>query len=184
MGNILQLRIDLKNIKPPIWRRIQMPDDHFMDEFHEVIQVVMGWTNSHLHEFQFQERRIGPQMDDFFEMEDEDLEDESEIELSDLNLQKGDKLLYIYDFGDNWEHEISVEKVTEGELDLPVCLKGKRACPPEDVGGPWGYESFLEVIKNPDHPDHRDMVEWAGVFAPEKFDVEEVNETLRSYEEY
>lgn len=184
MGNILQLRIELKNIKPPIWRRIQIPDDYFMDEFHEVIQVVMGWTNSHLHEFQFKNRRIGPQMDDFFEMEDEGLEGESEIELSDLNLQEGDRLLYIYDFGDSWEHDIRVEKVAEGEMDVPVCLKGKRACPPEDVGGPWGYESFLEVINDPDSSDHQDMVEWAGAFAPEKFDVEEVNKILQSYEEY
>ena len=180
---IYQLKVTLKDIKPPVWRRVQVPDCTLGD-LHEVIQIAMGWTDSHLHQFVVRGTSYGPPApDDFgFEM-DMEVEDEEGVLLSEV--VKGDrkvKFRYEYDFGDGWQHDIEFERVVEREprARYPRCVGGARACPPEDCGGPWGYADFLAAMADPRHEDHRDMKEWVGGrFDPEKFSVDAVNKELR-----
>lgn len=173
---VYQLKIMLKDSKPPIWRRVQVRAEITLAQLHEVIQLAMGWTDSHLHQFRV-DGEMYSQPD--FELDEfsQETNDENNVHLWRLvGLQ--DSFSYEYDFGDGWEHEIVVEKVLpieEGVL-YPRCLAGKRACPPEDVGGVWGYEEFLAAIKDPKHPEHREMLEWVGgSFDPADFDLAEVN---------
>ncbi|MEO0565637.1 MAG: plasmid pRiA4b ORF-3 family protein, partial [Chloroflexota bacterium] len=104
------------------------------------------------------------------------------VKLSSLIDSEGEKFNYAYDFGDDWQHIVLVEKILTPDPDqkTPICIKGKRACPPEDVGGVWGYDTFIEAIKDSNHPDHEDYIDWIdGDFDPEAFDVGEVNQRLR-----
>jgi hypothetical protein len=109
------------------------------------------------------------------------MNDETEFKLSRITNKEGSMFLYEYDFGDSWRHELLVEKIAPPqETQYPVCLAGERACPPEDVGGVWGYEAFLDAIRDPDHPEHEDYIEWiGGEFDPEAFDLEAANAALR-----
>jgi hypothetical protein len=178
-GAIYQLKVTLNESHPPIWRRIQVPDCT-LGELHEVLQVVMGWGNSHLHQFIVNGKYFGEATHDDLDIE---VEDEDGIRLSDIYTGKNTpRIVYEYDFGDGWQHEIILEKILEPEpsVSYPCCLEGARACPPEDVGGIWGYAEFLEAISDPNHADHDEMVEWVGgEFDPEKFSVDEVNKELR-----
>jgi hypothetical protein len=176
---VYQLKVTLKNSKPPIWRRIQVTCDTPLDKLHLILQTVMGWENYHLHQF-----KIGP---DYYGVEDPEFEfdgeNETQFDLSEVVFGVKMKFLYEYDFGDGWEHEIVVEKILQPEAGVhyPVCLTGKRACPPEDCGGIWGYGSLLEAIANPEHPQHDEMVEWLNEdFDPEAFDLQAINWKLRS----
>jgi len=177
-GAIYQFKVTLKESHPPIWRRIQVPDCT-LGELHEVLQVVMDWGNSHLHQFIVNRKYFGEATHDDLDME---VEDEDGIGLSDIYTGKNTpRIIYEYDFGDGWQHEIILEKILEPEprVTYPCCLEGARACPPEDVGGIWGYAEFLEAISDPNHEDHDEMVEWVGgEFDPEKFSVDEVNKEL------
>ncbi len=178
--SIYQIKMSLIGAKPPIWRTVLVPDNLKLAAFHDVIQVAMGWTDSHLHQFIAHNVFYGIP-DDEFGME---IEDESKYKLSQLLSKEKDTLIYEYDFGDSWEHKILLEKVLpfDTKTALPVCIKGKRACPPEDCGGIWGYEELLQTISDPNHPDHDDMLEWlGGEFDPEEFDLEEINEELAEY---
>ena len=175
--SIYQIKISLIGAKPPIWRIVLVPSNIGLDAFHEVIQLAMGWTDSHLHQFIANNVFYGIPDDDF-ELE---MEDETQYKLSQLLQKEKDTIKYEYDFGDSWEHKILLEKIfpDDGKTALPVCIKGKRACPPEDCGGIWGYEELLETVSNPKHPDHDDMLEWlGGEFDPEEFDLEAINEDL------
>jgi hypothetical protein len=177
-SDIYQLKITLRESRPPVWRRVQVAGDATLYKLHEIIQVVMGWGNYHLHEFVIEEERYGEPYPDY----DFEVEDEKKVKLSDVVLGEGDRFIYVYDFGDNWEHEIKVEKALPPEpgIKYPRLLKGKRACPPEDVGGVWGYEEFLEAIRDPGHPEHKEMLEWiGGEFDPDEFDKDEINRALR-----
>ncbi|MCB0644802.1 MAG: plasmid pRiA4b ORF-3 family protein [Phaeodactylibacter sp.] len=179
MAKILTFKISLVGAKPPIWRRFQVADTLDFEDFHAVIQIVMGWWNSHLHEFLVRDRRIGMVLPDIDIFEPEDMDDETEIFLHQLKLKVGEKLSYTYDFGDNWEHELVLEEVAEGDLELPRCLTGKGACPPEDCGGIWGYEEILTALKDPENPDYADLLEWLPEeFDPAAFSEEEVNEEI------
>ena len=180
LKNIYQIKISLIGAKPPIWRTVLVPSDLKLAAFHDVIQVAMGWTDSHLHQFIANQVFYGIPDDDF-ELE---MEDETKYKLSQLLKKEKESLIYEYDFGDSWEHKILLEKILpfDTKTALPVCIKGKRACPPEDCGGIWGYEELLETISNPKHPDHENMLEWlGGEFDPEEFDLEEINEDLAEY---
>src|SRR5205823_3065933 len=170
---------------PPIWRRIEVPDCSLGD-LHGVIQTVMGWTDSHMHQFVVRGTYYGRTApDDFGFGTDMEVEDEEGILLSQIVTGgRKVKFRYEYDFGDGWQHDIEFERVVEREpkVKYPRCVEGKRACPPEDVGGPWGYADFLEAIADPKHENHRDMKEWVGgKFDPEKFSVEAVNKELRQF---
>ena len=176
-GPVYQLKIALKHVKPPVWRRVQVKDCT-LARLHDVIQTCMGWTNSHLHAFEIAGEQYGePDPDGMMEVINE-----ARIKLSQVVAQGLTKFAYTYDFGDNWDHVIQVEKTLEAEpgARYPRCVAGKRACPPEDCGGPWGYGHFLEAIQGPKHPEHKDMLEWVGgEFDPEAFDMEAVNRRLR-----
>jgi hypothetical protein len=175
--SIYQVKISLTGAKPPIWRTVLVPGNLRLSSFHDVIQIAMGWTNSHLHQF-IANNVIYGTPDDEFGMK---RKDEFKYELSHLLKKEKDTLIYEYDFGDGWEHKILLEKILplDDKTALPVCIKGKRACPPEDCGGVWGYEGLLETISNPEHPEHEEMLEWlGGEFDPEEFDLEQINEDL------
>ena len=173
---VYQLKITLKGIRPPIWRRVQLDSKTTLQELHMIIQEAMGWDNYHLHTF-----TIGG--DDYGEAEDDlDVHSENNVKLSNVVAGEKFKFFYTYDFGDNWEHEIIVEK----ELPIapnvlyPLCVKGKRACPPEDCGGPWGYEELLEILADPSHPEYEERMEWFDSdFDPDAFDIDKVNECFR-----
>lgn len=177
---VYQIQIALKGFKPKIWRRILIPSDISMSDFHYVIQVVMGWTNSHLHQFfQYGTFYSEPQEGSWDDM---DAEDYTDLSVSDLLTREKDILIYEYDFGDGWEHQITLEKVLPktGETQLPVCLQGKMNCPPEDCGGVWGYAEMLEILKQPQHEEYESYIEWLGdKFDPEYFDKDAVNQVLQ-----
>jgi hypothetical protein len=181
---IYQFKITLLGLKPPVWRRIQVSDGT-LDDLHEHIQTAMGWNNSHLHHFVIRGHRYGdPELlDDGFEDEDE-LRDSTQTELSVLlaKARKSTKVGYEYDFGDSWEHEVLFEECVPAEpgVRYPRCIEGARACPPEDVGGVWGYAEFLEAIHNPKHEEHVGMLEWiGGKFDPEKFSAVAATKEMR-----
>ena len=178
--NIYQIKISLSGAKPPIWRTVLVPSNLKLAAFHDVIQVAMGWTDSHLHQFVANNVFYGIPDDDF----GMEMEDESKYKLSHLFKKEKDTIIYEYDFGDSWEHKLLLEKILpdDGKTALPVCIKGKRACPPEDCGGIWGYEELLETILDTNHPEHADMLEWLGEeFDPEEFDLEQINKDLAEY---
>ncbi len=175
---IYQLKISLGESKPPIWRRIHVKSDITLAKLHDIFQIAMGWTNSHLHQFIIHGVEYGIPDPDY----DMDMEDEKKVKLGELIFAEKEKFFYEYDFGDSWEHEILVEKILpiEKGLHYPICLKGKRACPPEDCGGIWGYSEFLEAIEDVNNPEHDDMLEWVGEeFDPETFDIDSINQGLK-----
>ena len=145
MSKTFQFKILLAESQPLIWRRFTVTDDYRLDRFHQVLQIVMGWTNSHLHEFRIRDRQIGMLIDDGFDFPE--VEDETTIYIKDLALEKGDAFIYSYDFGDGWDHVLHLEEISTEALLNPICMEGKRACPPEDCGGIWGYSDMLEVLK-------------------------------------
>jgi len=174
---IYQIKVTLCESKPPIWRRILVPSDITLAKLHRILQAVMGWYDAHLHQFIVGGVYYGvPDPDDFIE-----IKSERRVRLNQIVAGEKSKFTYEYDFGDSWEHELLVEKIVppENGVRYPVCIKGKRACPPEDVGGVWGYAEFLEAIRDPEHAEHEDYVEWiGGEFDPEAFDLDEINAAL------
>jgi hypothetical protein len=182
-NDIYQLKVTLRNSKPPIWRRIEVPGNIGLDKLHHILQATMGWWNSHLHQYIVGQTYYGqPDPEYGYDLE---MEDERKVKLNQIAPSEKSRFIYEYDFGDGWEHLIVVEKILPPEKGVryPRCIKGKRACPPEDVGGMWGYESFLEAIKDPNHPEHEDMLDWWGDdFDPEAFDLEEINDALQQFQ--
>ena len=179
MAPIYQLRIDLVGAKPPIWRRILISSSDTLYDLHCAIQNAMGWTNSHLHSFESGGSSYG--IADIDEFDDFETRDEKKYTIAHLLSNEGDRLLYMYDFGDSWEHKIKLEKIITEKIDgqLPRCTKGKNACPPEDVGGLWGYYSMLEVLQDPDDPEREEYLEWLGdKFDPGYINLEEINELM------
>jgi hypothetical protein len=172
-----QLKVTLRYSKPPIWRRLVVRGNATLGELHDVLQIAMGWTNSHLHQFRVGEEYYGTPHPEW----DADVRDETKAQLSRVAPSEKFKFVYDYDFGDGWEHEVVVKKITAAAANMPlaVCVTGKGACPPEDCGGIWGYMNLLEVMQDPDHPDHEDLMEWLeDEFDPKAFDVAEVNSEL------
>ena len=173
---IYPLKITLKYVKPPVWRRVEVPVDIKLGKLHDVIQTAMGWTNSHMHAFVAGGTVYGTPDPEF----GGGTKSERSVRLDGV-VDEGGKLRYEYDFGDGWEHEIKVEKAFDADpaTHYPRCTAGKRACPPDDCGGPFGYEELLRAIQDPSHPEHEEMLDWiGGEFDPEAFDVAEVNRGL------
>ena len=159
-----------------------IPSDLLLPDFHRIIQTSMGWDNSHLHQFikngTFYTMRMKD--DDFWN--DMNNVDYKRMRICDLLQKEKEKIVYEYDFGDGWEHDIILEKIVpvDAHTNYPVCLAGKNNCPPEDCGGVWGYARMLAVLKEPDHEEHESYMEWLGEeFDPEYFDKDEVNALLR-----
>jgi hypothetical protein len=177
---ILQLKISLVGVsKPPVWRRVLVPATMRLDRLHDVIQVAMGWHDGHLHAFEAGGVDYGPPDPEL------DHVDERRTSVGDLLSRPGDRMRYVYDFGDYWQHNVVVEKVLIAEpgARYPVCLTGKGRCPPEDCGGVWGYADLRETLADPVHEEHADMLEWLGLdsaeeFDPIAFDVRDVNVVL------
>ncbi|HUR73605.1 MAG TPA: plasmid pRiA4b ORF-3 family protein [Sporichthya sp.] len=170
---IYQLKITLLGVTPQVWRRVLVPADVTLDVVHAVIQTAMGWTDKHLHEFAVGDDLYGPA-----DEEDDETVDESTVRLFTV-AGEGDQLRYVYDFGDDWRHDVIVEKVLAPEpgAQYPWCLTGRQACPPEDVGGPSGYADLLAVLADSTHPEHAEAREWAGQLQA-TFDLNATNEAL------
>lgn len=175
-----QLKVTLHDTKPPIWRRVLIDRASTLDQVHEVIQAAFGWWNYHLHEFEIGDMRYGvPDPDEGW---GPPTNDESKVRLDSV-VKKGSKFEYVYDFGDWWRHKIVVEGVlpADSTTTVPTCVDGRRACPPEDCGGTWGYDDLLAILADPTHPEHDERVEWIGrPFDPELFDASDFDENLRS----
>ncbi len=180
-AQIYQINVTLTDLQPPIWRRIQVRSDTTLARLHGVLQAVMGWEDAHLHQFVIREKYYG--VPDEKELGPHKTRDERKYKLSELVAGVSASFAYTYDFGDNWEHILEIEKTfpPDKSVRYPVCVAGAHACPPEDVGGILGYENFREAIRDPQHPDHNELSEWVGgSFDPEAFDLDEVNRLLRA----
>ncbi len=178
---LYQLKITLKWSKPPIWRRVVVRADMTLDRLHNVIQIAMGWTDSHLHQFiagsGFARTFYGRPDPEFADMGSETL-DEKRYTVANLASAAKRKFIYEYDFGDGWQHDVVAEKILPPDpaYKHPVCLAGANACPPEDCGGIGGYYGLLEIMADPKHPEHTGMKEWiGGELDAKEFNVEGVN---------
>ena len=180
-SRIFQFKIALKNIKPLIWRRIQVEGSYTFWDLHVAIQDSMGWTDTHLHHFEIVNSTTGEK--DEIGIPDEDIISGHmlagwEEQIGNYFSEDNDIADYIYDYGDDWEHVVKLEKILErtAGVSYPVCTDGERACPPEDCGGSWGYEDFLEAIMDPTHERHEELLEWVGGdFDPEHFDIKDIH---------
>ena len=185
------LKVTLAHIRPAIWRRLAVPSDFTLADLHEVLQIAFDWEDCHLYSFTVGEQRYGiPDPDDPVD----ELDAES-ITLAQALPRKGARAEYIYDFGDDWIHKISVEGIEREDgprsssrwrpprSGAPVaCLAGKRAGPPEDCGGPYGYGELLEALADIEHERHDELVEWiGGDFDPEEFSLHDINHRLAAF---
>ncbi len=176
---VYQLKIMLQDIQPPIWRRIQVWEDITLAQLHIVLQIVMDWEDNHLHQFSTGRRVYGvPDPDD--DLYERTVIDESRERLLNVVPRVGTTFTYLYDFGDNWRHDLLLEAITmpAAEAHYPRCIGGERRTPPEDVGGVSRYERYLEALSDPDDDEHKDMLRWRGPFDPETFPIHSVNEKL------
>ncbi len=171
----LCLKIVLRGTKPPIWRRLLIPDSMTLADLHEAILVVMKWNGGHLHVFDIDGTQYGdPATTD-------DVQPQHRRTLRSIRAAGASRFTYTYDFGDDWQHVITIEKTpaTAGDVTRPCCIGGKRASPPDDCGGVWGYQELLEILADPAHPDREERLEWLGdPLEPEVFDLAEANTVL------
>ena len=180
---VYQLKLSMRGITPQIWRRIQVPENYTFLKLHDAIQAVMSWEDYHLHEFEM----INPETGELERIgtEDKDHENfcepfvpENKAKISRYFTLENKTALYTYDFGDNWQVKVRLEKILprkEG-VEYPICTAGKRAAVPEDTGGVGSYEYMLEILKDPEHEEYEDTVEWLGEdFDPEYFDPKDVS---------
>lgn len=176
-GRTYQLKVTLARLRPPIWRRLLVPGSVSLEELHDILQIAMGWTDSHFHQFEAKGQLYGVPSREW----SMPVENEARVGLDQVLLREKDSMLYEYDFGDGWLHQIVVEKIVASspELKAPRCIAGARACPPEDCGGAYGYADLLRVLKNTSHPEHEEMLEWVGEdFDPEFLDLDDINNCL------
>jgi pRiA4b ORF-3-like protein len=175
---IYQMKVTLRGARPAIWRRVLVPSETTLQKLHKILQVAIGWTDTHLHQYRCGSTYYGTR-DPEFGME---CISERSTLLGEVLARPGSRMVYEYDFGDGWEHDIVLEKILEPvpEQSYPVAAAGKGACPPEDVGGIQGYARFLEAMNDPTHPDHPEMVDWWGARFDSGFvDLEQVNKSLQ-----
>lgn len=175
---IVQIKVKLLGVnKPPVWRRLQLRADTRLDQLHEILQAALGWAHCHMHEFSLGEEHFG--------IPDRELQfsDERQVTLGEL-IDLGARFRYTYDFGDDWEHEILVEDLLDADPDThyPVLVAANGACPPEDSGGPWGYANLKEILADPNHDEHQDMLEWLGLDNASEFDPAAVTTEDIDYE--
>ena len=172
-----EVKGSILGIRPPVWRRLRIHGDVTLGDFHDILQAVMGWRRRHLHQFEFEGRLYAEKHPEFPRV----YLDERKARLDDLLRAPKDRLNYEYDLGDGWLHAVVLEKVHGRHPDDPLCevLAGKRACPPEDCGGPAGYNRLIEILEDEQDPEHDEMKKWVGAFEPEAFDVDLVDRSVR-----
>lgn len=184
-----RFKIQLKHIgSPAVWRTVTVPARFSFMKFHEVIQAAFGWEDEHL----FQFSPVGLSKDNDFEISIPDgddwdsgeIQDAQKVKLSQIFTQEGQKLLYVYDFGDDWEHEVTLEKILPEETKKAECLAGKGVCPPEDCGGAWGYKELKEILSDPEHPEYEERIQWAELeegeeWDPAAFDLEKAKRRVK-----
>jgi hypothetical protein len=182
MPDIYQLKVTLLGTKPPIWRRLLVPADLILAKLHDVLQVAMGWDNSHLYEFSVGKQLYGrPSPEERFGFGPHTINDRK-VRLNEVLPAVRSKLVYTYDMGDSWEHSVVVEKRLPADPDAtyPICIGGERACPPEDCGGLPGFYGLLEALQNPEDERGQEMLEWLGdEYDPEAFSIDDVNRALQ-----
>jgi hypothetical protein len=183
---VLTFKINLAKItKPPVWRRVTVPANFTFNDFHSVIQWAFGWTNSHLHYFSQKPEGLDVVIGDPTDHEWNDVIDSTKIKLSKVFTLGGQCFYYVYDFGDDWVHKIKLQEMDTGQAKRADCIAGKGACPPEDCGGPGGYEEFKKIMADPGHADYEDMRVWAGLREGQQwdaaaFDIEAARESVRA----
>jgi pRiA4b ORF-3-like protein len=183
---IHRLKVTLRQVKPPVWRRIEVPSNTKLSELAVILEAAIGWYGDHLHAFEaggvsYQPRREIDEFDRQFSRIKQ--VDESKARVGTVLPAVKAKMRWDYDFGDGWEHDVVVEAIElrHSGVVYPRCIDGNRSGPPEDCGGPWGYGDLLEAIADPTNPEHQDRIEWlGGEFDPEHFDVDETTEAMRS----
>jgi hypothetical protein len=172
---VVSLKVTLRGMRPPVWRRLLMPGTMTLGDLHQAIQAAMGWEDGHLHAFDLGGRQYGDRRTV------DDVADENRLTLDSLVKSGVARFAYTYDFGDDWEHTVVIEKRAPPReaTSYPACVAGKRNCPPEDCGGVWGYEHLLAVLADPAHPERAEQIEWLGEeFDPDEFAVDIANATL------
>jgi hypothetical protein len=174
---VYRIKVTLRDTRPPIWRRFDVQPEVTLRRLHHILQIVMGWHDGHLHQF-----RIG---DTYYGEPDPEFGfpviNERKVRLHEVLRRPKARMVYEYDFGDGWDHDVALEAIVAPQpgVRYPLVLAGKRQCPPEDVGGVHGYYRFLDVLADPKHPDHADMREWCGgEFDPDAFSVQDINLAL------
>ena len=177
---VFQLKVTLAAVRPAIWRRLLVQSSLTLKDLHNILQIVIGWTDLHLHQFEAKGQLYGrPDRESPVS-----IRNEARVLLGEVLPREKDSMLYEYDFGDGWIHKVVLEKIVSPspKVKVPCCVAGARACPPEDCGGPYGYAEFLKAVRDPSHPEHEDMVEWlGGDFDPGHFDLADVNQQLVSW---
>lgn len=175
-AKVYQFKVTLRNVSPPIWRRVQAPGYCTLDQLHRVLQVAMGWEDYHEYEFIVAGSKYGLLDPD----DGSQMLDATSARISDVFLTSGLECEYLYDFGDDWQHDLRSEGILTAEPDAayPRCIDGARNCPPEDVGGFSGYQDYLMAKADPEHEAHDEMTAWRGGFDPEAFSIEKVNQVL------
>lgn len=193
MPNVLQLKVELVDSEPKIWRRFLVLDKLTFEDLHLITNFIMGWEDCHLHDFDvakntkivMNDEENDFDMPSFGNLKPAKCLKENQVKLSEFLNKEKQAIYYTYDFGDNWEHKITVEKISpqikEAKLNYPVCLDGEMACPLEDCGGLEGYKHLLEIQKNPKNPEYKDLMEWLGdePIAPNEFDLKHINKELK-----
>jgi hypothetical protein len=172
---VVTVKVGLRGAKPPIWRRLVMPASSTLADLHRAIQAAMGWRGGHLHHFDLDGEYFGDRS------QLSDVADERRKTLNAMVNAGWSRFSYTYDFGDDWEHIVTIEKVAFVDTPPagPICIAGKRACPPEECGGIWGYYHLLEVLAEPGHPEHEDLKDWVdGDFDPDAFELDHTNVML------
>ena len=175
--SIVSLKVTLRGTRPPVWRRLLIPGTMTLADPHQAIQAAMGWEDCHLHAFDIGGRQYGDRHTV------DDVADENRLTLNSMLKSGVARFVYTYDFGDDWEHIVVMEKRAPAveASSYPACVAGKRNCPPEDCGGAWGYQHLLDVLANPAHParvEQTEWFEWVGKFDPDDFAVQVVDAAI------
>jgi pRiA4b ORF-3-like protein len=177
---LYQLKVTLRDIAPPLWRRIQVWEDTTLGQLHEILQIVIGWEDCHLHEFMIGRRLYSiPDVDD--DLNERTVIDERRQRLLNVLPRVGTAFEYLYDFGDSWHHDLLLEAILlpDSGQQYPRCVVGERRCPPEDVGGPVGFDEYLKALADPEDEEHENWLRWRGPFDPDAFSLNQINRLLQ-----